>query len=296
MNCLTHILTCPVCSLHLTQLDHTWKCANGHTFDISKEGYVNLALGKWIGDTKAMLQARRDFLERGHYQPLADALNDIITNYLHTQEQATGVLPHLNLLDVGCGEGYYVGHIQQHLNKALPNAEYCMIGLDISKDAMRMAAKRYQQAHFVVANLKERLVFANDSLHILLNIFAPRNVAEFARVLMLGGIAIVVLPTPTHLEQLRSTLHLLQIEEHKQQKVIDQFASHFTLLHTKDISYQLPLNQSEIEHAVMMTPNSWHITDETRQSMQALGEIETTVSFTCLVFQKLDRSYEHTSS
>lgn len=286
MNCLTHILACPICSLHLTQIANSWKCPNGHTFDTSKEGYINLAQGKWVGDTKAMLQARRDFLERGHYQPLASALNDIITDYLHAQERETGVLPHLNLLDAGCGEGYYIGQIQLQLTTVFPHVSCCPIGLDVSKDAIRMAAKRYKQAQFVVANLKERLVFANDSLHILLNIFAPRNIAEFARVLMPGGIVIVVLPASTHLEQLRASLHLLQIEEHKQQKVIEQFSSHFSLRHTKEIIYQLQLNHSEIELAVMMTPNSWHMTDETQQKMRELEGIETTVSFVCLVFEK----------
>ena len=200
-------------------------------------------------------------------------------------------LPYITMLDAGCGEGYYLGQLQCALEQQLPDAHIDYLGLDIAKEAMRMAAKRYKGVHFLVANLKERLVFANDALHILLNIFAPRNVEEFARILTLGGIALVVIPAPQHLRQLRETLSLLSIEEHKQEHVIEQFTSHFTYIGATSVHSTLRLNNQEILQAVMMTPNYWHLSGDVKSVMSAMNKIETEIAFTCLLFRK-DKIYE----
>ncbi len=284
-----HLLTCPVCHSHFTEVGNTLKCDKGHTFDIAKEGYINLLTKKLsdsVGDTKEMLLARRNFLDRGYYQPLSDTINKLIYDFLRTEEDSENGLPYINILDAGCGEGYYLGRLQHYLDQQLPAAQCNSIGLDISKDAMRMAAKRYKDAHFVVANLKERLVFASDSLHILLNIFAPRNIDEFARVVTPGGIAIVVIPGPQHLRQLRSTLQLLNIEENKQQHVIDQFAPYFELLTSSSLIYEVQLSNQGIMQAVMMTPNYWHLSDEVKEAIGRMEGVRTEIEFTCLMFRK----------
>lgn len=149
-----------------------------------------------------------------------------------------------------------------------------------------MAAKRYKGIHFLVANLKERLVFANDTLHVLLNIFAPRNAEEFARVVTLGGIVLIVIPAPQHLQQLRGTLGLLSIEENKQEHVIEQFAPYFTYMGATAVNSTLRLNRQELLQSVMMTPNYWHMSDEIKAVMEGLHEIETEIAFSCLVFRK----------
>ncbi len=284
-----HILTCPICYTHFTQIGNTLKCEKAHTFDIAKEGYVNLLPKKLpdsMGDTKEMLIARRAFLDSGHYQPLASAINALVYGYLKGESDRDNGLPALNILDAGCGEGYYLGQLQHTLGERWPDVQCEYMGLDIAKEAMRMAAKRYKGLHFVVANLKERLVIASDALHILLNIFAPRNVEEFARVLMPNGIALVVIPAPQHLQQLREKLGLLGIEEHKQEHVIEQFAPHFTYTGATNVHEILHLNNEEIAQAVMMTPNYWHMSNETKGVMANMNEIETEIVFTCLVFQR----------
>ncbi len=249
---------------------------------MAKEGYVNLSLKQFPGDTREMLLARRNFFERGHYRPLSDAINGLIYTHLHKVASASP-MP-IDILDAGCGEGYYTARLQQYLTEELRNVE--CIGLDISKEAVRMAAKRYKQAFFVVANLKERLVIADQALHVITNIFAPRNADEFARVLTPGGLLLVVIPGPEHLRQLRSTLHLLDIEEHKQQHVIDQFAHQFDLITSTSLAYNLHLSNEEIRQIVMMTPNYWHLSDQTRKAMSDLEQIETEVACTCLLFQR----------
>jgi 23S rRNA (guanine745-N1)-methyltransferase len=276
MHCI-HLLICPVCHTQLQQMGNILKCAHSHTFDIAREGYVNLLRKKQLGDTREMLQARRSFLEAGFYQPLSDTLNGLLSSYLsETPLVAT-------ILDAGCGEGYYLGRLQQSLPQT---AQHCFLGLDISKDAIRMAAKRYQEAAFVVANIKERLVVADQSIHVLLNIFAPRNPGEFARVMVPDGRLIVIIPGPHHLAQLRSALPLLQIEENKQQHVVEQFEEHFALLETVPKSYELDLQEEEIQQLVMMTPNYWHLSDEARRAIGNIGAMKTRVEFVCLVFQR----------
>src|SRR5579863_8064140 len=125
MDCLTHLLICPVCHLHFSRVGSSLKCANGHSFDVAKEGYVNLAVGKMLGDTKEMLLARREFLERGYYRPLSNALNEIVAGYVQTQEQVAGVLPRFTVLDAGCGEGYYLGQMRHYLAQQFPHMEWC---------------------------------------------------------------------------------------------------------------------------------------------------------------------------
>ncbi|MGH2496003.1 MAG: putative RNA methyltransferase [Ktedonobacteraceae bacterium] len=276
------LLACPLCHTGLRQIDAALKCANGHSFDIAREGYVNLLLQKRTGDAKEMLRARRNFLERGFYAPLADAVNESV----HTHLSDLPELPYI--LDAGCGEGYYLDRLQQ--SSLAPSQNGCYIGIDISKEAIRMAAKHYRRSLFVVADIKQRLVLADHAIHVILNIFAPRNPSEFARVAVAGGILIVVIPGPEHLLQLRTALGLLGIEEQKQQHVKEQFAAHFDFVKSYNIAYAMRLNREEIEQVVIMTPNYWHLTDEIHEAMQKMEEIETEAAFTVLAFRRTQQS------
>ena len=283
------ILLCPICQLPLMHQEHILECTQHHTFDIAKEGYVNLVTRKLstsVGDTKEMLNARRHFLDAGLYRPLSDALNTLVVNAfegIYTNEAHEDV----RLLDVGCGEGYYLGQLQAFVQAQKPNAKISCYGLDISKEAVRMAARRYKDVQFVVADVKEQLVFADETLHLLLNIFAPRNVAEFARVLAPDGTALVVIPGSNHLRQLRETLPLLNIQENKPQHVEEQFAPHFKLANTSLVSYTLRLTQQEVEQVVMMTPNYWHLSDEVRERIGDMKDLETEVEFVCMMFKRI---------
>ena len=271
------LLVCPVCHTGLRQVDAALVCANTHSFDIAREGYVNLLLQKHTGDAKEMLRARRNFLERGFYAPLSDAVNVLARAHLQDTPEP------LHILDAGCGEGYYLERLREAL---APRQSSYSIGLDVSKDAIRMAAKRYRQLLFVVADVKQRLVLADGAIHAILNIFAPRNASEFARVASANGILIVVIPASEHLLRLRSALGLLGMEEQKQQHVQEQFAGHFELVESSSVAHSMHLNQEEIGYVVMMTPNYWHMTDEMRGAMRGLEEIETEAAFTVLIFRR----------
>ena len=136
---------CPVCHLPLVLHQSTYSCSNQHSYDRAKEGYVNLLLAHRKksadpGDTKAMLMSRRLFLEQGHYQPLALALAQHI--------QTANLTPQSVLLDIGCGEGYYLQQI------ATQNPELTIWGIDIARDAARMAAKRLPMMQFAVCQYR----------------------------------------------------------------------------------------------------------------------------------------------
>lgn len=273
-----------MCATPFVVTEHALICAHGHCFDFAKEGYVNFLRKPLPGDTKEMLRARRDFFAHDHYRPLSDAINELI--YINIIEQKHTHAEPFAICDAGCGEGYYLSRLQTHLAEQQLASTY--LGLDISKEAVRMAAKRCRDAFFVVASLKERLALSDASLHVILNIFAPRNLEEFARVLAPHGLLLVVIPAPTHLQTLRDTLHLLQIEENKQQHVIAQFTmqGHFRLESVTPITYELALQSEEIVQLVTMTPNYWHATAETRQAMTRIAEIRTEVACLCLAFRR----------
>jgi 23S rRNA (guanine745-N1)-methyltransferase len=196
------------------------------------------------------------------------------------------------VLDAGCGEGYYLGRLWHVLEEQVGDGKHesSCLGVDISKDAIRMAARQYPGIDFVVANLKEPLVVRGQTLHFLLNIFAPRNASEFARVLVPGGWLLVVIPAPEHLRHLRDTLQLLQIEDQKQQHVLEQFEADFSLKQTVEVRNALHLRGEEIVEVVMMTPNYWHMEEEKRQALAAMEEIETEAVFSCLLFKQKEHS------
>ncbi|GCF10747.1 putative RNA methyltransferase [Dictyobacter arantiisoli] len=273
------LLCCPICQLPLEEQSGTLRCERSHSFDLAREGYVNVLRKKVLGDTKEMLQARRAFFDKGYYQPVSDALNALLIAHL-PQRRTTPI----HLLDAGCGEGYYSGRLYEQLYAT--GEQVINLGIDISKDAVRMAAKRYPASFFLAADLKEALPVRDSILDCMLNIFAPRNIPEYARVLIPDGLFLVVIPGPNHIQQLREELHLLQIEENKQQHVIEQCGTHFDLIDTHPLTYDLALQHSEIVQIVTMTPNFWHLTDEQRALMAAMTALTITVDVIYLLFRR----------
>lgn len=279
-------LVCPLCQGSFTQTDGMLICAKRHTFDLAREGYVHFLPKRAVpGDTREMLLARRRFFSLGHYGPLSAMLNETLASHLVWAARRDMTLP-LAVLDAGCGEGYYLGNVQCYLTGR--GMRTCCMGVDVSKEAVRMAAREYREAFFLVANLRDRLTFGDASLDAVLNIFAPRNAPEFARIIVPDGLLLAIIPTSAHLQDLRSALHLLTIEEQKREHVVEQFTDGnlFRLEAGVDITYPLDLQQDEITQIVTMTPNYWHLTNETRQLLATLREIRTEVSCTCLVFRR----------
>lgn len=287
-------LRCPVCNAELKYVHNALVCQRGHSFDIAREGYVNFLLTnrqslRRRGDSKEMLLARRSFLERGHYRPLADALSMLITPHLTDTVRDGVAVDRCGILDVGCGEGYYLDELRDHFNHDGQFTGLNYLGTDIAKEAVRLAAKRRQEMHFAVADINASLPFADQSICALLNIFAPHHPRDFARILASTGVLVVVIPTPNHVSHLRAALPLLGIEKDKLQRTIARFSGFFEIVEIETIEYEVDLSNDEIFSLVRMTPNERHLTPAAIDLMRKMEGIRTAVGFNILLFHKVLR-------
>ncbi len=263
---------CPHCREPLEKSGGSFVCVNGHVFDVAKEGYVNLMTGRQKsghkGDTLEMLGARRQYFERGFYEPLRQKIL-----------QRVAKIPHDRIAEVGCGEGYYIGGISEHINSS-----EC-VGTDIAKEGIRLAAKRYPRVQLAAADTNVLVPLADHSVDVLLDIFAPRNTAEFARVLKPHGRLLVVIPTQRHLAELRTIQPLLAIQQGKRQAVEDSMAGYVKLVTAETLTTPLRLDGSAVSDLIRMTPNAWFLTDEQTDRLKQVQEIAVTAQFELLMFQ-----------
>ncbi len=247
-------LRCPACDEPLTAGERAFTCPRGHSFDRARQGYVNLLRPTRLrGDTSEMLQARRRFLDAGWYAPLADAICDEVGAWL-----ASAAIPSdaRALLDAGCGEGYYLSRLAETLFPRFTADGWRLYGLDLAKDAVRMAAGRTRAVTWLVANSKDRLPFGDASLGALLTIFAPRQADDFARTLAPGGLLLVVTPAEEHLAEARAALPwLLAPEPEKGERLRAALGSAFTLEGERSVIFPLALDAAALHNLAVMTPH-----------------------------------------
>jgi 23S rRNA (guanine745-N1)-methyltransferase len=264
-------LRCPICTGALIFEPRTWRCTNGHAFDVAREGYVNLLPvqhkhSRAPGDTPESLAARRAFLDAGHYAPLREALVSMLP----------GGTRHLELLDVGCGEGYYTA--------ALKSLASTVIGLDIAKPAVRLAAKRHPDITWIVGS-GARLPIADASIDIVCSLFTPLHPAEMARVLRPGGDLILATPADSHLQALRAAL-FDQVEPHAPEKFRDAFEPMLSCVDRRDVRYALHLSAADVAKLIEMTPYAWKARPERRSALlQSQAGLETEAGFVLMRFR-----------
>ncbi len=269
-------LICPVCHAALVGAagGKTLACEAGHSFDVAREGYVNLLGGKPAGalqgDNAEMVRARRAFLERGYYRPLAEAVAGA------TRVGRPGVVA-----DFGCGEGYYLGLLMAEAGR-----EIRAYGTDISKPAIAAAAKVYPLAHWVVADTKRLIPLADGSVDAAINVFAPRNADEFARVVRPGGRLVVAIPGPQHLANLRDQFGLIGIQDDKAAKVRAQLTS-FELVTSNQVENDIQLSAAGLRELLEMTPNARHLTEESRKDIETGGATRAHIEFEVMIFSRV---------
>lgn len=253
---------CPSCSNVLSLNNRNWACTNGHSYDVAKEGYVNLLLAqhknsKQPGDNKEMVNGRRAFLEQGFYQPLADSISTIFNQHLATLVDKADV----NFFDAGCGEGYYMSQVSQSCKQTDVHIEFS--GVDISKFAVQKAAKKQPKHHFSVASTFQ-LPLENNSQDTVLQIFAPSSELEIHRVLKSNGIWITVNPAANHLSEFKQALYD-NPTEHKAEQVIPEG---FVLAQQLNLSFVIQLTEpQQRKNLLMMTPYYWSATAEKKQKL-----------------------------
>ena len=240
---------------------------SGHSFDVAKQGYVTLAAGaglKHKGDDMDMVNARETYLAMGHFAPFVEAVTGAVQGALDSASLAESTPA--SLLEVGAGTGYYLAHTLDSI------AEARGVGLDISPHAAKHLAKCHPRVGAVVADVWERLPIRDESVDAISVVFAPRNPAEFQRVLVPGGQVIVLTPDAGHLDELREPLGILGVEEGKVERMYEQAEGFLEqAADPVDISFPIELDKASVAAQVGMSPSARHISaGELAERMAAL--------------------------
>jgi 23S rRNA (guanine745-N1)-methyltransferase len=237
-------LACPHCAAALT--GPPVRCGNGHTFDVARHGYLTLLSGTHRpagdGDTAGMVAARHDFLRAGHHSPITTALAEAAT------AAGTGCV-----LDLGAGTGHQLAAVLD----ALPGRTG--IALDISRYALRRAARAHPRAAAIRADTWTTLPVRDGAVGLALNVFAPRNPTELRRVLAADGVLLVVTPTAAHLRELVGPLGLIGVDPGKQRRLDDTLGVVLGPADTRRIEYPMRLDHAAATAAVLMGPSARHL-------------------------------------
>jgi 23S rRNA (guanine745-N1)-methyltransferase len=263
------VLACPLCSAGLQRIEHALRCANGHAFDIARQGYPSFTTGggpHHQGDTADMVAARTSFLSGGHYERIADAI-------------AAASPRHGWCVELAGGTGYYIARTLD----AVPDLEG--VTLDVSKHAARVASRVHPRLASVAADATARLPLASGSVDLVLSVFGPRRGDEVARILAPGGTVVVVTPRAAHLAQLRERFALLAIGADKEARLRTTMLPLVPTGET-ELEYVVSLGPREVVDSIMMGPNAFHVdrSEIETQAAAAPEAIETTVSVTITTF------------
>ena len=243
---VVQFLRCPVCEGEPSLDEATLSCPAGHSFDVSRQGYVNLLPGDarpGTADTAAMVAARAEFLAAGHFDPIAEAVS-------RACRELSGDGP---VLDVGAGTGFYLARSLERL-PGRPG-----IALDISKHAARRAAGAHPRIGAVVCDAWRALPVRSAAAGAVLSVFSPRNGAEMRRVVRHDGTLIVVSPRAEHLRELVDAAGLLHVDERKGERLVAQLGGHFEIERRHEVVAAISLGHADLERLVRMGPSARHI-------------------------------------
>ena len=260
---------CPVCSQELKKEEKIWVCPQGHTFDIAAKGYVNLLMSnssgaKRHGDDRLMINARRDFLSKGFYTPLREAVYDALS----ADFPRGGTL-----LDAGCGECWYTSYFKSRLGES--GLEPQVLGVDISKYALEKAPKNCGVERAVASIYK--LPVGDGECDALVNIFAPACPQEFSRVLKKDGVFVKAIPLEKHLWELKSAVTVLENVELA-----------LSLVGEKKICYTFSLeSKKDITDLFNMTPYCYKTSQQDREKLEKLSSLTVSAQFSVLTYKKL---------
>lgn len=256
---------CPVCNEKLLLKDRNYRCQNNHVFDVAKEGYVNLLRKqghKEYGDSVDMVKARREFFSKDYYHPLKERLAEIVKQYKPR-----------TMIDLGCGEGYYTNYIYENYNCDI-------VGLDISKEAVRLASKANPDVKYVVGSVQDICLF-NDSCDMISNLFTPLDLKEIKRVLKKDGHLVLVKVSKNHLLELKQALYdEVYLNDNKPLE-----DDSLKLVSSEVVEFRIFMdNNKDIVSLFGMTPYSHHTSLESKKRLQKLESLEVTCAFDVEVY------------
>lgn len=271
-----HIFSCPLCNSPMTVAHlKSLICLNNHTFDFAKQGYVNMMTRSAHSHyDKNLFKARQKIImESDLYALLHEEISEVINEKMHA---STG---EIIILDAGCGEG---SHLQRILDKG-KNGTITGLGVDISKEGIRMAASNYKESIWLVGDLAHSPISA-QSCHIILNILSPANYKDFKRILVSDGLIVKVVPRTNYLKELRKALFDdMDMKTYKNDETVSLFNQHFQLVNMIHLSYTKKLPQSDLSKLVQMSPLAWNSKKEQIDKFTNQGFSEITVDLDILV-------------
>ena len=264
-------LICPVCSERLSLKERCYRCNNNHSFDVAKEGYVNLLTGNHkdgslIGDNKEMAKSRKVFLEKGYF----DSLKNFLVSYIKENTEKDAVIA-----DICSGEGYYSHCVREETGR-----EVC--GFDISKEMVKLSAKRKNGNIYFVANLS-KIPLETESVDLAFHLFAPFQEKEFSRILKENGTIITVVSGENHLFELKELLYETPYKndekppETENLVIVDKFKiTEKVLLGSAD----------DIDALFRMTPYYYHTKPDDKAKLQGVESLEVTLDFAVYCLKK----------
>lgn len=279
-----HNLACPLDGERLEHSNNQLVCKNGHSFDIARQGYVNLLpvqhkRSKQPGDSKAMVLARTEFLNTGIYQAIANKLTETVSLHMPVYNE-------ICIMDAGCGEGYYLHAVFNSLSNEGDDARLSLIGLDISKDAIIQSSKRNRQISWLVGTNRQPPV-EEESVDIILCLFGFLCIEAFTKALKPGGKIILVDPGPEHLKELRKIIYP-ELKKSEQSSLLKNEIKDFLLLKREQLQFNKKISSNEkIKQLLVMTPHFYRASKEGRQAASSLDELDITVDVVFRVFQKI---------
>ena len=255
-------LLCPICGELLFKQDKCYRCASNHSFDIARQGHVNLLPVQHKrslnpGDTAEQVVSRRAFLDGGFYAPIREALCALAKDHCSSGP----------ILDVGCGEGYYSAGLAEALKAEL-------LGLDISKEAVRYAAGRYKNATWICASAAH-LPVKDGSVGLLTSLFALTMPEEFKRVLRNDGAYIQVLAAEDHLLGLKNIIYP---ELHHKEKFSTPDIPGFRLVESRPLQFTFTVENQQVQNLLSMTPHVYRISKEGAENLRQTQKLTDTAS------------------
>ena len=264
------IMKCPVCGQALKRENRIWRCENRHSYDVAKEGYVNLLSsgrsGDMTGDNREMALSRRDFLNKGYYAPLAQAVTDCLREYSSDGDV---------VLDICCGEGYYTAYAAERLDRRF-------FGFDLSKNMVRLAAKRKTAAGFFVANIAS-IPIADSSVKAAFHLFAPFHAAEFGRIISDDGVILTAIPGRDHLYGLKEVLYDRPYRNDEKEPSAEGLTAVRRIRVRDEITLE---SREDIQALFQMTPYYYHTPSEGMGRLDSLEKLSTPIEFIIIVYKK----------
>ena len=264
-------LRCPNCGNALEKQEKAYICPKGHSFDIARQGYVNLLTVQQKhslnpGDTREQVLSRRAFLEEGHYAPICGALI----------EEAKNLGISGPILDIGCGEGYYSSRLAEALDAEL-------VGLDISKEAVRCAAAKYKGPTWLTATAAH-IPVEEESVQLITSLFALTLPEEFKRVLRKDGYYFQVLAAQDHLLGLKSIIY--PELKFKDKDTVPSLPG-FELVKSVPIRFTFTVEGQQVQNLFSMTPHVFRIGKEGAENLRKTETLTDTASCVLNVYRPL---------